>query len=318
MKKTFQKTLLAAAAGVALMGAASANSLLFPYWTTANGAQSVLSIYGNNNIIGNASGFESLHYVYNYGPACTHFDGFGRITRNDMLQHSVASTAAGGFGMAVATDTSRPFYFPSKDANSYGFLVVSTRTTAGATELISGEMVVADPSTGLMASYAGISNHLDTTIAGNEGNFAAITDQRFNLGFFSPAVAATSWYGVVVGDMSAKIAAGADWDGNNVTTNNGVIYDNEERPYSGTVTKRIQCAGSFTQHDLMNSAQKDAIAGSGGLIHATSLPWATDAGGNPVSPSTGLVLMKMQLVQSAVGKPFAGFNFLHREMAPAW
>ena len=97
MKKTFQKTLIAAAAGVALMslaGTASANSLLFPYWTTATGAQSVLSISANSSATGltaTASSREVLHYVYNYGTACTHHDNNGAMSANDLMQHSIAS-----------------------------------------------------------------------------------------------------------------------------------------------------------------------------------------------------------------------------------
>jgi len=317
MKKTFQKTLIAAAAGVAMMsavGTASANSLLFPYFTTTSGAQSVLSISGNTSIVG-TSGKETLHYVYNYGSACTHFDGNGSITANDLMQHSIASTAAGGFGKAVAADTSTPFYFPL--ANNYGFVVVSSKTTAVA-NLISGEMAIVDPSTGLVTSYAGISNGLDTSVAANEGNFAAITDQRFNLSFYGSGVTSTSWYGVVVGDMSARIAAGADWNGAQSLGNNGVIYNNDESPLSGTVAKRITCGGTVAPSELMNAAQLAAVGSNGGLIHATSTSLTTDVNGNPISTSTGLVLSKMQTVQAAVGAPFAGKQFMHREAAPAF
>ncbi len=316
MKKTFQKTLIAAAAGVALMsavGSASANSLLFPYFTTATGAQSVLSISANNTAASSTAG-EVLHYVYNYGSSCTHFDGNGRVTGNDLLQHSIASTAAGGFGKAVSTDASTPFYFPL--ANSFGFLTVTNKSTAGA--VISGEMAIVDPSTGLVASYAGISNTLETAGAStDEGNFAAITDQKFDMRFFGSTVTSTSWYGVVVGNMYAAITAGANWTGGQTLSNNGVVYNNDESPISGTATKALVCAGTFTANDLMNTAQQAAVGGNGGLIHATATTVlaaasATDA---VTYDSTGLVLMKLQAVQAAVGAPFAGKQFLHREAA---
>jgi len=315
MKKTFQKTLLAAAAGVALMGAASANSLLFPYFTTNSGAQSVLSISGNSTIVGSASGKETLHYVYNYGAGCTHFDGNGSITANDLMQHSIASTAAGGFGKAVSTDASTPFYFPL--ANSYGFLTVSTKTT-NAANLISGEMVIVDPATGLVASYAGISNGLNTSVAANEGNFSAITDSAFNLSFYGTGVTSTSWYGVVVGDMSTAIGLGDNWTGGQTLTNNGVVYNNDEGPLSGTVTKSIVCAGNFTPNDLMTTAQQSALGANGGLIHSNASMMPISAVTGVGYNSTGLILMKMQLVQAGVGAPFAGKQFLHREAAPAF
>ena len=101
MKKSFQKSLIAASVGAVMFaaaGTASANSLLFPYFTTTSGAQSALSIVSNNNV---AAAGETLHYVYNYGPTCIHFDGNGKVTNNDLLQHSVAAPAAGGFGKAI-------------------------------------------------------------------------------------------------------------------------------------------------------------------------------------------------------------------------
>ena len=320
MKKTFQKTLIAAATGVVLMsavGTASANSLLFPYFTTAAGAQSVLSISGNTSISGGFASPETLHYVYNYGPACTHFDGNGSITANDLMQHSIASPAAGGFGLAVGSDKSEPFYFPL--ANSYGFLVVSNKTTGGAdgTVGITGEMAIVDPSTGLVTSYAGITNGLDTAAAGNEGDFSGIGDQKFNMSFYGSTTTSTSWYGVVVGNMNAKIIAGQDWNGSQVLTNNGVVYNNDENPLSGTVTKRIVCAGLVAPTDLMNAAQVAAVGGNGGLIHATAATSLTD-GVRTFSASTGLVVSKLQAVQAAVGAPFAGKQFMHREQGNAF
>jgi len=319
MKKTFQKTLIAAAAGVAMMsavGTASANSLLFPYWTTTTGAQSVLSISGNAAIVG-ASGKETLHYVYNYGPTCIHADGNGSITANDLMQHSIANPllGAGGFGKAVPTDASTPYYFNTP--NSYGFLVVSTKTTNVA-NLITGEMAIVDPSTGLVTSYAGISNGLDTTVAGNEGNFTSITDQKFNLSFYGSGVTTTSWFGVVVGDMSAKITGGLNWDGSQTISNQGFAYNNDEAALSGIATKRITCAGTILPSDLTNSNNLAALNANGGLVHALATTNLTDVNGANISNSTGLVLSKMQTVQAAVGAPFAGKQFLHREAAPAF
>ena len=305
MKKTFQKTLIAAAAGVALMsavGTASANSLLFPYFTTATGAQSVLSL---TNTTGNT---QSLHYVYNYGAACTHFDAYGSMTQNDILTHSVAATSAGGFGMAVSGDTSLPVHFPLKDQT--GFLVVSTKSAGSTAQGLQGSMAIVDPASGLVVSYPGISNGLATDVAANEGNFAAITDVNFALATLPAAIVSTSWYGVVAGDMSAAIAAGADWTASTTFNNNGNVYNNDEVPFSGTVTKKITCAGTIVAKDLMTAAQDAAVGTNGGLVKATA---GTFTGGG-----TGAVMMKMQTVQAAAGAPFAGKQFLHRESAGAF
>lgn len=306
MKKTFQKTLIAAAAGVALMsavGTASANSLLFPYFTTATGAQSVLSLSN----AGTTPATEALHYVYNYGSACTHYDASGSLTANDILTHSIAATTAGGFGKAVSTDTSTPVYFPL--SGQTGFLVVSTRTTAS-TDALRGSMAIVDPATGLVVSYAGIDNGLATNGA-SEGDFSANTDLNFVLTTLPSALVTTSWYGVVVGNMNADIVAGRDWKAGANFNNNGNVYNNDEVAYSGTVSKVITCAGSITSSDLMTGAQAAAVGTNGALIKTTATAVA------PTAPSTGtttgVVMMKMQTVQAATGAPFAGKQFLHRE-----
>ena len=304
MKTSFKKTLIAASAGAALLaavGTASANSLLFPYFTTASGAQSVLSIASNSN----ALVVQPLHYVYNYGTACTHYDGNGSITPNDLMQHSVASTAAGGFGLAVSTDASTPFYFPL--ANSFGFMTV---TSSGATQdtagVITGDMAIVDPTTGLVVSYAGIS---DGAAAG-EGNYAAIADNNFNLTFYPKDIVDTSWFAVVTGDMSPAISVGAAWTGASKISNQNFVYDNDEAPLSGAASKTISCAGALATTDLMNGAQAAALGLKGGLIHALATPVAPTTG---IAASTGLILSKMQKVLPVVGAPFAGKQFLHRE-----
>ena len=310
MKTSFQKTLIAASVGVAMfaaVGTASANSLLFPYFTTTSGAQSALSISSNGNV---AAAGETLHYVYNYGPSCIHFDGNGKVTSNDLLQHSVAAPAAGGFGKAVGADASTPFYFPL--ANNTGFLVVTNTSLPGVAS-ISGDMAIVDPSTGLVGSYAGLSNASVT-----EGDFsaAAFQDQKFNLSAYSASIVDTSWFGLVTGNMNAAITGNRNWDATALVSNNGVVYDNDEKPFSGTVTKKISCAGSMVPTDLLTSAQAAAVGSNGGLIHATATFPA------PVAPlldtGTGLVLSKLQFVKPAVGAPFAGKMFIHRENGAAF
>jgi len=310
MKKTFQKTLIAASVGIVMLsaaGTASANSLLFPYWTTTTGAQSVLSL--STNTTATVAG-EVLHYVYNYGPTCIHYDGLGKMTNNDLLQHSIASTAAGGFGKVVSTDASTPFYFPL--ANTQGFLVVSTRTLA--TAKISGDMAIADPTTGLIVSYAGIDNGLIDTTGANEGNFSNITDQFFNLSFYPNSLVTTSWFGVVAGNMNAAIVAGANWTGAATLSNQGVVYNNDESPFSGTVTQTITCSGTITPATLMTTAQQAAVGPNGGLVHTVVSALTVGA----TNTATGIVMSKMQTVLPVVGGYFAGKSFLHREQAPAF
>ncbi|MEO7952805.1 MAG: hypothetical protein ABIR35_01755 [Polaromonas sp.] len=312
MKTSFKKTLVAVCVGAAVFaaaGTASANSLLFPYFTTVSGAQSVLSLSNT----GAAPATQALHYVYNYGTACTHFNASGSLTANDILSHSIASPAAGGFGKVVGSDTSTPVYFPL--ANQTGFLVVSSKTVA-ATDALRGSMAIVDPASGLVVSYPGIDNAAPTdgaAGANGEGNFSGITDLNFPLTTLPSAIVSTSWYGVVVGDMGGAIGAGANWGPGVSFSNNGNVYNNDEVAYSGTTSKTITCAGSIVPADLATSAQAAAVGTNGGLVKVTGTPVPSVA--PALGTATGAVLMKMQAVQAAVGAPFAGKKFLHREQA---
>jgi hypothetical protein len=216
---------------------------------------------------GTASATQAVHYVYNYGTACTHYDASGSLTANDILSHSVAAPAAGGFGKVVGSDTSTPVYFPL--AGQTGFLVVSSKTTASV-DALRGSMAIVDPSTGLVVSYAGIDNALATNGVPNEGNFAAIADVNFPLTTLPSGIVSTSWYGVVVGDMSADINTGNNWTAGAKFTNNGNVYNNDEVAFSGTATKTITCAGTIVASDLATSAQAAAVGTNGGLVKATA------------------------------------------------
>ena len=306
MKKSFQKSLIAASVGAvmfAAVGTASANSLLFPYFSTAAGAQSVLSLSNT----GTAPATQTIHYVYNYGAACTHFDANGTLTANDVLSHSIASPAAGGFGKVVGSDTSTPVYFPL--ANQTGFLVVSSKSVAS-TDALRGSMAIVDPATGLVVSYPGIDNALTTNGANGangEGNYAAIVDLNFPLTVLPAAVVSTSFFAVVVGDMSTVIGAGADWKGAGTFSNNGNVYNNDEVAFSGTITKPVVCQGTLVPTDFATAAQAAAVGPNGGLVKATF--------GTLLNGATGVIMTKIQTVQAAVGAPFAGKQFLHREQA---
>ena len=322
MKKSFQKSLIAASVGAVMMaavGTASANSLLFPYFTTAGGAVSVLSISSNPNA---AAPVENLHYVYNYGANCTHFDGPGKVTANDLLQHSILRPAEGGFGKVVPTDGSTPFYLPLKDT---GFLVVSNTTSPQAAspllnsvsgDVIQGEMAIVDPTSGLIASYPGVSNLLSTNVAGNEGNFAgggfdlSPLSRAYNLNLYPTSLVTTSWYGVVSGDMNDAIVNNRDWTARADLTNNGVVYDNDEMPFSGTKTKRLQCAGTVVPSDLMNSAQEASVGPKGGLIHASAD--LTILGANPADVASGVIMTKLQVLNGTKTV------FMHRENGVAF
>lgn len=325
MNNTFKKNLIAASIGAVLAAgslSASANSLLFPYFTTASGAQSVLTLTNTDGATWNSSALpnfttaaETLHYVYNYGAACTHFDTSGTMSINDVMSHSIADPAiAGGFGKVVGTDQSTPGYFSL--ANQYGFLTVTNKTSVSTTAL-QGSMAIVDPATGMVVSYAGISNGLNTGAGANEGNYSGITDLTFAMMAQPDAMVTTSWYASVVGDMSTAIAANRNWTGAVNIGNGGLVWNNDESPKSGVMSKQVICGGNLATSDLMNAAQVAAVGTNGSLIKATGAVVTSgfSATDSIIDDATGVVLMKMQTVKAAVGAPFAGKQFLHREAA---
>lgn len=296
------KTLAAAIVASAAVSTANANSLLFPYFTTANGAQSILTLT-TTGIPGAApTAFTgNVHYVYNYGASCTHFDGYGQMSQNDLMQHSLASSAAGGFGKVVGSDKSTPFYIP---VNTTGFLTVTYGDDS--TSQIAGEMLIADPTAGIFTAYAGITDGAAT----GEANYSGVTDSSFRLAWYPDFAATTNWYAVVVGNMSTAITGNADWKAQAAISNGGYVYDNDEVPYSGTVSKSITCSGTVSNKDLMNTAQLASVKNGGIMNISATFPTVTGAQG------TGLVLTKLQTATSGAGALYAGKTFMTREVLP--
>jgi hypothetical protein len=167
----------------------------------------------------------------------------------------------------------------------------------------------------LVTAYAGISNGLATDAPANaakEGDFSGITDTNFNLGFYGTGIVDTSWYGVVVGNMNNAITGNRNWTATATITNQGLVYDNDEKAYSGTMSKTLTCAGTVVPSDLMTSAQQASVGPNGGLIHALVTP------GSGTDNASGVILTKIQTVKAVVGAPFAGKTFLHREQGNAF
>ena len=340
MKKTFQKTLIAAAAGVALMsaaGTASANSLLFPYFKVGAGVQSVISLSN----AGTTSVTEAIHYSYGVGVgACVHYDTWGKLTANDIISHSVAAPAIGGAGIFPSTDTSIPGYL-SQNA-SEGFVIVSN-VGSTSTNALRGSMAVIEAPTGLFLSYAGIDNMMNTASSGpvaafgkystisqasaNEGDFSVGTLNlagqgpanaalNFQMTWLPPALVATKWWALAIGNMNA-FTTGVDqaWKGSFTMTNAmNNVWDNDENFVSGTQPLTASCMGSFGSADLQTDGQKAAFVADPVMMKATGS--GLYKGKGTVVDADNVILMKLQ----TVGAPAAPFNrgtLMHRELGSA-
>jgi len=272
------KTLAAAIIATATVSTANANSLLFPYFNTANGAQSIVTIAANPGTDALGAGgsgttinnqewkLENLHYVYNFGPTCDHHDGFGSISQGDLVQHSVADPAFGGIGKVTPTDKSAPVYLPFGQATgTEGFMVVTNNTdstgaapvsrTQGVTSTsadLVGSMVVFDPASGLAISYKAISNTSSV-----EGDFSNITDTNFTLSWYPQNFVDTNWYAVVTSSnmiQTPRYTASTTWNNNNGVRNNDEIYR------SGGTAGLMSCSGVIPRDtfnatvDLINAS----------------------------------------------------------------
>jgi hypothetical protein len=288
----FKKSLVAIATGAALaaagMTAANAESLLFPYWSTEAGTTSVLSLTAGATL----APAGQIHYVWNYGSSCTHFDNYGKLTANDLIQQFVSQPAG---TPALFGDTSTPAYFPPSIQTS-GFLVVTDNAgvaggAAGPLGSLRGQMVIASAAAGIVTSYSGIPQ----TAAAAEGDFSLLNATQYRLSWYPQSVVnPTSWFGVVTGNMAGAINAGTNWTGGMNYFQGGNVYGRNEDAYSGSMEGTITCSGSLTPASFMNSAQMASVT-NGGLVNVTFTPGATPGGiPAPANPGTGVVLTKLE------------------------
>jgi len=291
MNKQIKKSLMAVAVGAALASAgvtaANAASLLFPYWSTQNGTTSILSLSTGTLTNGSA-----LHYVWNYGPSCTHFDNYGSMTSNDLLQQFVSQPAG---TPALFGDKSTPAYFPQLNGGSFGFLVVSdTGSTdpvgkAGTTNpagSLRGQMIVASAAAGIVTAYNGL--EAGST---NEGDFSNLNATAYRLSWYPQSVAGTSWFAVATGNMGTAIGAGSNWTGSASYTNNGQVYGRDEDAYSGSMTGSFTCSASLNPASFMNSAQIASVT-NGGLVNVNF---------TPTNGASGVVLTKLETTTALGG-----------------
>ncbi len=288
MNKQIKKSLMAVAVGAALASAgitaANAASLLFPYWSTQNGTTSILSL-STGAVLGTKN---NIHYVWNYGSSCTHFDNYASMSANDLLQQFVSQPAG---TPALFGDKSAPAYFPQLAGGSYGFLVVADdngapTTLTGVAGTLRGQMIIASAAAGIVTAYNGLEG-ANTT----EGDFSNLNATAYRLSWYPQSVAGTSWYAVATGNMNPAIVAGSNWNGSATYTNNGQVYGRDEDAYSGSMTGKFTCAASMTPQSFMNSAQIASV-NNGGLVNVNF---------TPATGTTGVLMTKLETTTALGG-----------------
>ncbi len=293
MKKTFQKTLIAASVGAvfavasigASAGTAGTTNLLFPYITTATGAYTFISIVNQKGTAATVP----LHFTYATkattaanSAACSHLDGDASSTGNDLMQFEISKRVdvPGSFG----DTTSTPKYFPNTaaGANQHGILVVNNAAGSnygsGATYVdgvLYGEARIINTATGLAAGYS--TDDLHTTASTNPdfavaaGPDGGTTLHAKVLSWFPDPTVTTTWYAVPTGTETAMAFAGgvtANYQVQSSTATqaaNGIAghYNNNEVFQSSVGSSSVKCVGTFTRASLLGDLNAPWSANGG-------------------------------------------------------
>lgn len=287
MKKTFQKSLIAASVGallatasmVASAGTPGTTNLLFPYVTSKVGAYTFLSI---TNQLG-APGPTPLHFTWATkaigaanSAACNHVNGDAMSTPNDLMQFEMSNRI--DVPAAFGDTTSAPKYFPGAPAgsNQQGFLIVNNSAAAAYGEaaayngaILHGDAHIIDTSTGLYFAYS--TDDLHTTDAALPDFALAAGPDGANpnkvMSWYATSVATTSFYILPLADEGLMAYAGAA----TVTyaaTGPGPLffyghYNNNEGFQSSTTNVPVTCFG---------------VASRAQMLGALNEPWSANGG----------------------------------------
>lgn len=316
-KIKFKKSLMAAAAGAVVatvgMSAASANTLLFPFFSTQGGASSFLMLRSGPTIVGTAN---NVHFTWNLfadqngnllsglntaTPAqqCVHVDNYGSMTANDVMFTEMSS-------LDPYADKSTPAILPqglNGGKPLAGFLVVSDASAPGVATTdgqLTGQMIVADPNLGAIWAYNGIDGN---GAAATDGDFSNIAAKNFYLSWYPQGGAnvmqQTAWYALAVGNMSADITAQANWAPTGTLAVSQPYNNDEVMSYSGKQTPTIGCASVYSLQNLLTAAQYQQISPTGGQVNIAYTP--TGAAPNL---ATGLVVVKADTAKLAANAPW--------------
>lgn len=268
------------------------DELLFPYFKSGNGAYSFLSMQSFFTLptLGGLTALtddKPIHYVVNYDDAvqgaCTHFDFFGSMTDNDMIQQTVNNPAFSTLDLpALFGDASTANYLLSA-GETEGFVMVADLSPEAS---FFGQMIVVDTVLGTVAAYKGINDILNfnnvnvlppvptlqPTVQGNFNTLGFTTHLTHMFSWYPEWAVDTSWFVLVTGTDMGRAAG---WDGRTqLFPVVGAVWDRDENPISGQRTRNIQCYATIDRTDFLNGAQQLATV-DGGLYWGAHLPRVT-------------------------------------------
>jgi hypothetical protein len=280
MKTTFQKTLVAAVVASASLvahaggGTPATSNLLFPFISTKDSAQTILSVIARDTTGTKAVGTKiPVHITYMTRPieagSCSHFDGDMGMTANDQLTFEISGRT--DVNTATGDTTSSPVQLPSIANNRVGFAIVNNNA-AGAYGTgapygdypLYGEARVIDTATGLYLGYS--TGDLHTLAAGNP-DFAVATGQGPDadltpalypnkvLNWFSTGAVDTIWHVLPLGTESSMAFTSGKlfaYQVRNSSLTAGGHYNNNEVFRSSTAVLAAQCMTSVARGTLLD------------------------------------------------------------------
>lgn len=278
MKKTFQKTLVAAAIASASLlahaGTPATTNLLFPFISTKDSAQTFLSIVARDTTGAVAVNTAiPVHITYTTRPigagSCSHYDGDMSLTSNDQATFEVSNRT--DVNAATGDTTSSPVQLPSVANNRVGFAVVNNSSLgaygsgAGYQNFpLYGEAHVVDTATGLYLSYSTSDFHTldaanpDFADATGHGPDADLTPALYPnkvLSWLSTGALDTTWYILPLATeqrMAFSVNASIRYQVRNSSGIAGGHYNNNEVFRSSTAVVTSTCVNTVTRSDLLD------------------------------------------------------------------
>ncbi len=274
LKKLAVATAVSTAIGVG--GMAQADSVFFPFVTTADGAYTFLTVV-NDAVSVDGDEFshttQNLHFYYGYkavdaaaDDACNHRDYVLSVTDNAILQVEV------GGKLDLITDFNDPagygVGFLPIPAGNQGFASVENEDTNNIP--LFGEGIVIDAASGLNTAYAGV----ESTVNSNP-DWTSIGATEFVTSWYPTDIVSVSWYALALGQRSAMTpnAGGGVYlwvrpETDTTGSNWGSFYrdgrGNNELYVSGTRHTRLRCWGTFALEDLLGD--KSTVVKHGGWM----------------------------------------------------
>ena len=316
MKKTFQKTLIAAALTAASIGAFAGTpgttNLLFPYITTATGSYTFISIVSQKGTAANLAA-APLHFTYSMkattaanSTACVHLDGDTTATKNDLIQFEVSNKV--NVPTSSGDTTSVPKYYPTADR--MGMLVVNNNDGSiygsGATytsAILYGEARLINTTTGLATGYSTDDLHapaaagslIDFAAAGGPDNGTTLGQAKV-LSWFPATAVSTSFYMIPMGSEATMAFAGnlsATYQVQDGTATQGAAgfgghYNNNEGFQSSNATAPVTCVG---------------VVDKATMLGADNAAWSNNGGWGNFRPTTavGALIYKIESTSAVSG-----------------